>query len=63
MIGGLWLIKHTRDVDNDTDTFAKDTNVVPTLTTYASGAIFIKGDATVTFEPIATGEMIGIRRL
>ncbi len=57
MVGALWLVKHTRDVDNDTDTFAKDTNVVPTLETYASGAIFIKGNATVSFEPIATGKM------
>lgn len=62
MVGALWLIKHTRDNDNDTDTFAKDTNVVPTLTTYASGAIFIKGDATATFEPIATGKMAQLWR-
>ncbi len=62
MVGALWLVKHTRDNDNDTDTFAKDTNVVPTLTTFASGAIFIKGDATVTFEPIATGKMAQLWR-
>ena len=62
MVGALWLIKHTRDNDNKTDTFAKDTNVVPTLTTFASGAIFIKGDATVTFEPIATGKMAQLWR-
>ena len=62
MVGGLWLIKHTRDNDNDTDTFAKDTNVVPTLTTFASGAIFIKGDATATFEPIATSKMAQLWR-
>ena len=62
MVGALWLIKHTRDVDNDTDTFAKDTNVVPTLETFASGAIFIKGDATVSFEPIATGKMAQLWR-
>lgn len=62
MVGALWLIKHTRDNDNDTDTFAKDTNVVPTLETFASGAIFIKGDATVTFEPIATGKMAQLWR-
>lgn len=62
MVGALWLVKHTRDNDNDTDTFAKDTNVVPTLTTYASGAIFIKGDATATFEPIATGKMAQLWR-
>ncbi len=55
MVGALWLIKHTRDNDNSTTVFAKDTNVVPTLETFASGAIFIKGDATATFEPIATG--------
>lgn len=61
-VGALWLVKHTRDVNNDTDTFAKDTNVVPTLTTYASGAIKIKGDATVTFEPIATGKMAQLWR-
>ncbi|KKM80815.1 hypothetical protein LCGC14_1336100, partial [marine sediment metagenome] len=61
-IGALWLIKHTRDNDNDTDTFAKDTNVVPTLTTFASGAIFIKGDATVSFEPIATSKMAQLWR-
>ncbi len=62
MIGALWLIKHTRDNDNDTDTFAKDTNVVPTLETFASGAIFIKGNATVSFEPIATGKMAQLWR-
>ncbi len=62
MVGALWLIKHTRDNDNDTDTFAKDTNVVPTATTFASGAISIKGDATVTFEPIATGKMAQLWR-
>ncbi len=61
-VGALWLVKHTRDVNNDTDTFAKDTNVVPTLTTYASGAIFIKGNATVSFEPIATGKMAQLWR-
>ena len=61
-VGALWLVKHTRDVNNDTDTFAKDTNVVPTLETFASGAIFIKGDATVTFEPIATGKMAQLWR-
>ncbi|KKM60756.1 hypothetical protein LCGC14_1538650 [marine sediment metagenome] len=61
-VGALWLVKHTRDVNNDTDTFAKDTNVVPTLTTYASGAIKIKGDATVTFEPIATSKMAQLWR-
>ncbi len=62
MVGALWLVKHTRDNDNDTDTFAKDTNVVPTLETFASGAISIKGDATVTFEPIATGKMAQLWR-
>lgn len=62
MVGALWLVKHTRDNDNDTDTFAKDTNVVPTLETFASGAIFIKGDATATFEPIATGKMAQLWR-
>ena len=62
MVGALWLVKHTRDNDNDTDTFAKDTNVVPTLETFASGAIFIKGDATVSFEPIATGKMAQLWR-
>ena len=56
MVGALWLVKHTRDTDNSTTTFAKDTNVVPTLETFASGAIFIKGDFTATFEPIATGK-------
>lgn len=55
-VGTLWLVKHTRDNDNTTSTFAKDTNVVPTLTTFASGAIKIKGNFTVTFEPIATGK-------
>ena len=55
MVGGLWLVKHTRDEDNSTTTFAKDTNVVPTAETFVSGAVFIKGDATVTFEPIASG--------
>ena len=62
MVGALWLIKHTRDNDNDTDTFAKDTNVVPTLETFASGAIKIKGDATATFEPIATSKMAQLWR-
>lgn len=62
MVDALWLVKHTRDNDNDTDTFAKDTNVVPTLITYASGAIFIKGDATASFEPIATGKMAQLWR-
>ena len=56
MIGALWLVKHTRDNDNKTTTFAKDTNVVPTLTTFASGAIFIKGDYTLTLEPVATSK-------
>ena len=56
MVGALWLIKHTRDNDNSTTTFAKDTNVVPTLTTYASGAVKIKGDFICTVEPIATGK-------
>ena len=56
MVGALWLIKHTRDNDNKTTTFAKDTNVVPTLETFASGAIFIKGDYTLTLEPVATGK-------
>ncbi|KKM24756.1 hypothetical protein LCGC14_1601940, partial [marine sediment metagenome] len=53
MVGALWLIKHTRP-DNKTETFAKDTNISPTLETFASGAIKTKGDYTVTFEPIAT---------
>jgi len=55
MVGALWLVKHTRP-DNTTTTFAKDTNVTPTLQTFASGAIKIKGDYTATFEPIATGK-------
>ncbi|KKN12600.1 hypothetical protein LCGC14_1014910, partial [marine sediment metagenome] len=54
-VGSLWLVKHVRDEDNKTTTFAKDTNVVPTLTTFASGAMFIKGDYTLTLEPVATG--------
>ena len=56
MVGALWMVNHTRDGDNKTTTFAKDTNVVPTLETFASGAIFIKGNYTVTFEPVATGK-------
>ena len=56
MVGALWLVKHTRDNDNSTTTFAKDTNVVPTLETFASGAIFIKGDYTITVEPVATSK-------
>ncbi len=56
MVGALWFVKHTRDNDNKTTTFAKDTNVVPTLTTFASGAIFIKGDYTITLEPVATSK-------
>lgn len=55
-VGTLWLVKHTRDKDNSTPTFANNTNVAPTLQTYASGAIRIKGDYTVVFEPVATGE-------
>lgn len=62
MVGTLWLVKHTRDVDNDTDTFAKDTNVVPTETTYASGAIYIKGDATATFGTFVAGDMAQLWR-
>ena len=56
MVGALWLVKHTRDNDNKTTTFAKDTNVVPTLETFASGAIFIKGDYTVAVGTIAAGD-------
>ena len=62
MVGALWLVKHTRDNDNDTDTFAQNTNIVPTSEAFADGAIFIKGDATVTFEPIATSKMAQLWR-
>ncbi len=55
-VGSLWLLKHTRDGDNSTNVFAQNTNIVPTSETLASGAIFIKGGYTVTFEPIATGK-------
>ena len=55
MVGGLFLIKHARP-DATTTTFAKDTNVTPTVETFASGAIRIKGDYIVTVEPVATGK-------
>lgn len=49
-VGTLWLVKHAR-TDNKTSTFDNDTNAAPTTLT---NAIKIKGDFTVTFEPIAT---------
>ena len=55
MVGALWLVKHTRP-DNTTTTFATADNSTPTLTTFASGAIKIKGDFTVVVEKIATTE-------
>lgn len=54
-IGTLWLLKHARP-DATTSTFAKDTNIIPTLTTFASGAIRTKGDFNMTVEPVATGK-------
>lgn len=55
-VGTLWLVKHTRDEDNSTTTFAHDDNSTPTLTTYASGAIKIKGNYTMVVEPVASGD-------
>ena len=54
-VGSLWLVKHTRP-DNTTTTFAKNTNVAPTLETFASGAIIIKGDATMEVNDFDTGK-------
>ncbi len=54
-VGTLWLLRHARP-DATTNTFAKDTNVIPTLTTFASGAIRTKGDFIMTVEPVATGK-------
>ncbi|KKM01089.1 hypothetical protein LCGC14_1797920, partial [marine sediment metagenome] len=53
-VGSLWLLKHTRDNDNKTTTFMTDDNTVPLTTTFANGAMFIKGDYTLTLEPVAT---------
>lgn len=57
MVGALWLIKHSRP-DATTSTFAKDTNVPPTLETFASGAIRIKGDATVDFNTFSNDKAV-----
>jgi hypothetical protein len=58
-VGALWMLKHTRVTNNYTTTFNNDTNATPgTGTTYATDdAVLIKGDATVTFEPIASGKI------
>ena len=45
MVGALWAVNHTRP-DNTTEVFAQDTNITPTLETFARGAIKTKGDYT-----------------
>lgn len=61
MVGALWLVKHTRIVDNTTSTPDNSTNSAPTLIAYPK-AVRTKGDFVFNVTTFAAGDIAKLWR-